>query len=200
MNTDGRNFLYSSTTDADLRHALHHFDFDRVPIVMADHLPSELTGPVISNTESSSKTGKHWVTFLPRAHGGVDFFDSYGLNCYQNPYYAMKEYIPVSWRIRHLQGDKGKRSVQSMMSNVCGTYAVCEIICERVFGANLPSLLSMVEVPMDVDRTSEGVKLAVNDTMLADFMAEMSQYTDQASLKRNKEAIVHNVKKKHNKT
>lgn len=199
MDTAGRKFLFSSTTDADLHHALNHFDFDGVPVVMSDQLPIEPTGPVISNTEPSTTAGKHWVTFLPQADGVILFFDSYGLNCYKNPYYSMERYIPPDWRIRHVLGDQGKRSVQSIFSNVCGTYAVCEIISRKVFGQHLPDLLSLVEMPMDVDKGEEGVKLLLNDTRLKAFMGEIAKYHDHASLKRNKDVILSNLNNKETK-
>lgn len=119
------------TCDPVLRHrTLGVFAADQLPV----DLPRHPCG-FIANTDSSTKTGQHWLAFFMK-NNIIECFDSYG----QHPGVYNDEF--TYWITKHTQTVRVNcQRIQSDTSNVCGLYCIY-YLHQRLLGKNLDQIVS----------------------------------------------------------
>ena len=112
-------------------------------VVAADQLPKTIPFfpcGFITNTDISSRPGRHWVAFFIREDNVVEFFDSYG----QQP--GVHNRLFVSWLHRHAKTVlvSGQR-LQNDYSNVCGLYCIY-FLHQRLLGVDMDQIFNSFSI------------------------------------------------------
>lgn len=112
-----------------------------VTICAADQLRIERDRFVISNTDTSNGTGKHWVTFYFPSKGPDEFFDSLG----KTP----KDYKVAFETLLQNQYIMNCNQLQQSTSDTCGLYCVYYVI-NRCNGKTMNEIVK----PFNVNKPS----------------------------------------------
>ena len=99
-----------------------------VTVCAADHIRKRVGTFVISNTDISSGTGKHWVVFYFPRRGPYEFFDSMG-NSPESYSVGFEKILNKKYLMYNGQ-------LQQNSSNVCGLYCAYYVI-KRYHGKSM---------------------------------------------------------------
>ena len=80
---------------------------------------------IILNLSSSNHPGSHWVAIFVINNGDVEFFDSFGLSCFDDK-------ILEALHLQNLNIINFEKTLQHQDSNFCGFYCVAYLLCREV--------------------------------------------------------------------
>ena len=133
-------------------------------VYAADQIPRQIQyGGFITNTDASSKPGKHWCAFFFDGAGQSEFFDSYG----QPPEYYHNTFASCLRNNSRVQLHNSIK-LQSDYSNVCGQYCLYFLI-NRARGRKLKDI---VETLRSIDK---------RDQYLYDYISKRFPYCQPKS-------------------
>jgi len=124
-----------------------------IGVYARDQIPSEINQrPVgfIFNTNSSDKSGKHWLAVYFQSRDKGEFFDSYG-----HP----PEYFSLDSNLNY-----NKKRLQSIHSNVCGHYCLYYLL-QRCRGVSMDDIVNTF-----------GNNYDCNDEYVANYMERTFPY------------------------
>ena len=79
----------------------------------------------IINLSSSNHSGSHWVAIRINSHQEADYFDSYGLDCYD-------DFIRKGLAEQSIDFSSFNKTIQDPSSQFCGLYCVAYLLCREL--------------------------------------------------------------------
>ena len=79
----------------------------------------------IINLSSSNHRGSHWVAIHINSHQEADYFDSFGLDCYDN-------FIKTAFEELRIAFTSFNKTIQDPSSQFCGLYCVAYLLCREL--------------------------------------------------------------------
>lgn len=79
----------------------------------------------IINLSSSNHKGSHWIAILVNANNKVEYFDPYGLDCFDS-------YIRKAFEEQEITIETFKKTIQNPSSEFCGLYCVAYLLCREL--------------------------------------------------------------------
>ena len=79
----------------------------------------------IINLSSSNHSGSHWVAIQINSLQEADYFDSYGLDCYDN-------FIRKAFEEQRITLNSFNKTIQDPSSQFCGLYCVAYLLCREL--------------------------------------------------------------------
>ena len=79
----------------------------------------------IINLSSSNHSGSHWVAILINSHQEADYFDSYGLDCYD-------DFIRKGLAEQSIDFSSFNKTIQDPSSQFCGLYCAAYLLCKEL--------------------------------------------------------------------
>jgi hypothetical protein len=109
-----------------------------IGVFEADMLPMRVKYPFafIVNTDTSSKSGVHWVAIFVDKFGNGEYFDSFGLRPWVNFHINFLNRNAKNWRYNNI-------SLQNIYSSACGHYC-CVYLALKARGFGLHELISKI--------------------------------------------------------
>ena len=80
---------------------------------------------IILNLSSSNHPGSHWVAVFVNTNGVGEFFDSFGLQCFDSK-------ILEAFQLHNLRIINFEKTLQHPDSHFCGFYCVAYLLCREV--------------------------------------------------------------------
>src|SRR6266700_3613809 len=115
------------TTSTELKNKLKGIP-EFMGVFPRDILPDVTNFPasLIINTDTSDKSGEHWVAVYISNRGFGEYFDSYGLKpLYKEFIYFMDKYCPNGWQYN-------STPIQGLVSTNCGQYCVVYVFLKSI--------------------------------------------------------------------
>ena len=80
----------------------------------------------IINLSSSNHSGSHWVAVHVNTPQEVEYFDPYGLDCFDN-------FIKKAFEEQNITISTFKKTIQDSSSQFCGLYCVAYLLCRELY-------------------------------------------------------------------
>ena len=80
---------------------------------------------IILNLSSSNHPGSHWVAVYVNVNGVGEFFDSFGIGCFDSN-------ILEAFQTQNLKVVNFEKTLQDQNSYFCGFYCVAYLLCREV--------------------------------------------------------------------
>jgi hypothetical protein len=108
-------------------------------VFACDQLPPSIAYPcaVVANTDSSDKSGEHWVAFYFDENGVGEYFDSYGLPPNNSDLFTFLVNNAMGYKCNTIQ-------LQGLGSDVCGQYCIA-FLANRCRGEPLHTVVSKLK-------------------------------------------------------
>ena len=102
------------------------FSCDNFYINVKDGYINPLSGDrYIINLSSSNHSGSHWVAVQINTHQEAEYFDSYGLDCFD-------DFIRKTFEEQRITLSSFNKTIQDPSSQFCGLYCVAYLLCREL--------------------------------------------------------------------